>query len=260
MRLTAIVLTRNEANNLITCIETLRFADAIIVFDSHSTDQTPRLAVDAGVRVVQRVFDDYPSQRNAALDLIGEGWVLFVDADERITRDLAEEIREAIELPSYSGFRIPRHNYIFGKRTMGAGWYPDYQTRLLKVGEARYDPSRKVHEVVILDRELGTLRTPIEHFNYRNPTQFREKQERYTAYEAQILFENGIRPKPQNYVLQPVRQFWWRFVTLRGFRDGFHGLRLSALMAWYEWRKYRVLRQLWLEADFLRSGGMSKPS
>ena len=72
--------------------------------------------------------------------------------------------------------------------------------------------------------------------------QFADKQRRYTAYDARILFEQGVRPKPQNYVLQPLRQFWWRFVTLKGYIDGLHGLRLSLLMAWYEFRKYLLLR------------------
>ena len=154
----------------------------------------------------------------------------------------------ASSYPAYAGFRIPRDNYIFGRLTRGAGWYPDYQTRLLRVGAAHYDPARQVHEVVILDGKEGTLKNALIHYNYRDLAQFIEKQRRYSAYDARILFEQGIRPKPQNYVLQPLRQFWWRFVTLKGYVDGLHGLRLSLLMAWYEFRKYLLLRGLWQEA------------
>src|SRR5690606_5124003 len=120
-----------------------------------------------------------------ALDVVrgATEWVLFVDADERVTPELAEEVREKIMLPGYAGFRIPRHNYIFGKLTLGAGWYPDYQTRLLKVGAAHYDPTRKVHEVVVLDEEEGTLEHPFIHYNYRDARQFAEKQRRYVAYD-----------------------------------------------------------------------------
>ena len=250
MRLAAVILTYNEAAHVAECIETLRFADEIIVFDSFSTDNTVELARAAGARVIQHHIANYASQRNAALQAVAElaDWVLFVDADERVTSELAEEARDMIGVPGYSAFRIPRDNYIFGNLTRWAGWYPDYQTRLLKVGAVRYDPDRQVHEVIILETgEEGTLQHPFIHYNYSSARQFHDKQARYTAYDARMLFEAGIRPKPQNYVLQPLRQFWWRFVTLKGYRDGLHGLRLSLLMAWYELRKYLELRRLWRE-------------
>ncbi len=250
MRLAAIILTYNEAENVVECIDTLRFADQILVFNSFSSDQTVDLARAAGAAIIQRRFDTYPGQRDAALDAVKESadWVLFVDADERVTPALSDEVRRSIQLPDYAGYRIPRDNYLFGRLTRGAGWYPDYQTRLLRVGAARYDPARQVHELVILDGAEGTLDNALIHYNYRSLAQFTEKQRRYSAYDARILFEQGIRPKPQNYVLQPLRQFWWRFVTLKGYGDGLHGLRLSGLMAWNELRKYRLLRELWRES------------
>lgn len=243
--LTAVILTLNEAAHIQDCIASLKFADKILVFDSFSTDNTFELAKAAGARVEQRKFDDYASQRNAAIDAAGGDWILFVDADERITPELAAEVQSVLDKPGYAGWRIPRHNYIFGTLTRGAGWFPDYQTRLLKVGAARYDPTRKVHEIVELDGELGTLSTPLVHYNYRDLGQFLEKQRKYTAYEAKIMFEQGVRPKPQNYILQPIRHFRWRFFELKGYIDGFHGLRLSLLMAWYEFQKYLILRGLW---------------
>lgn len=245
-RLTAIILTYNEAAHITDCIATVRFADDVLVFDSFSEDDTVTLAEAAGARVIQHVFRDYASQRNAALDAMRDSeWVLFVDADERVSPELAVEIETVLERPEYAGWRVPRHNYIFGKLTRGAGWYPDYQTRLLRVGSARYDPERQVHEVVQLDGELGTLTQPLTHYNYRDGAQFAAKQRRYAAYEARILYESGVRPKPRNFILQPYRQFKWRFFELKGYRDGLHGLRLSLWMAWYEWRKYWLLRGLW---------------
>jgi glycosyltransferase involved in cell wall biosynthesis len=249
-RLTAIILAFNEADNIRDCIASLGFADHIIVFDSYSADDTVALAEQAGAQFVQHRFQNYANQRNAALDAVAgtTEWVLFVDADERVTPELAAEILEKIGEPEYAGWRIPRHNYIFGRLTRGAGWYPDYQTRLLRMGSARYDPARQVHELVILDGPEGTLTQPFIHFNYRDGAHFARKQRQYSAYDARVLFEQGIRPRPQNYVLQPWRQFWWRFVTLRGYRDGLHGLRLSALLAWYEFRKYLLLRSLWRQS------------
>jgi (heptosyl)LPS beta-1,4-glucosyltransferase len=249
--LTGIVLTRNEAHNIVDCLETMRFCDELLVFDSFSDDNTVLLAKSAGARVIQRTFDNYTYQRNAALDAVAgrTDWVFFVDADERIPPESAQEIRAVIEKPGYAGWRIPRRNYIFGKLTTGAGWSPDYQTRLLKVGEARYDPSRLVHETVLLDGDLGTLQEPLIHHNYHDVSQFLRKQLQYTAFEAQALFDSAVRPKPWNYLLQPLRHFRWRFLTLKGYRDGWHGLRLSLLMSWYEFRKYFILRRLWRTHD-----------
>lgn len=246
--LVVIILTKNESAHITDCIESARFADHIIVLDSYSDDDTVDLARDAGAEVIQHPFTDYASQRNAALDVVSGrfDWVLFVDADERVTPELAKAVRRALdENKTYAGWRTPRHNYIFGRLTRATGWYPDYQTRLLRAGRARYDPMRKVHEVVILDGELGTLDAHFTHYNYRDLAQFTAKQRKYTAYEAQIMYQEGIRPKPRNYILQPLRHFRWRFVTLKGYRDGWHGLRLSLLMAGYELRKYIILRGLW---------------
>jgi (heptosyl)LPS beta-1,4-glucosyltransferase len=247
MRLMAIILTKNESEHIVECIASLHFADDILVFDSFSTDDTVAKAQATGARVIQHTFENYANQRNAALNA-AEGkadWVLFVDADERVTPELAEEVKHVIQNPEYVGWNIPRHNYIFGKLTRWAGWYPDYQMRLLKVGSARYDPTRQVHEVVILDGKGSATKNHFLHYNYRDFAQFTHKQRSYAAYEAKILYEGGIRPKFRNYILQPLRHFKWRYITLQGYRDGFHGLCLSALMAWYELRKYLQLRQLW---------------
>ncbi len=247
MHLTAIVLTHNESAQIADCIKTLRFADRIIVFDSYSTDDTVSIAQSCGADIFQHGFENYAEQRNAALDAADEmtDWVLFVDADERVSDALAEEIREKIAYPDFAGWRAPRHNYIFGVLTKGAGWYPDYQTRLLRVGRATYDRQRAVHEVVKLYGEEGTLRNPIIHYNYVDINHFMDKQENYARIDAQSLYAQGVVPRHHNFILQPMRQFYWRYVTLGGYRDGWHGLRLSLLMARYENRKYQHLAALW---------------
>jgi (heptosyl)LPS beta-1,4-glucosyltransferase len=242
--LVGIILTYNEGKNITDCIEGLRFCDQIVVFDSFSTDDTMTHALWAGVQLLQHPFENYAAQRNAALEAVSDvaDWVLFVDADERVSAALAQEVRAVIENPGIvTGFRIPRHNYIFGKLTKGAGWFPDHQTRLLRVGKARYDPSRPVHEVAILDGDLGTLQQPFIHYNYHDIAQFRQKQQRYALHDAKILNEEGIRAKPHHLITQPLRHFWWRFVTLKGYQDGLHGLHLSLLMAQYTFQKYHLL-------------------
>ena len=245
MTLTAVILTYNEAAHIVACIESVQFADDVLVFDSGSTDSTRSLAVNAGAQVLVHPFENYAAQRNAALKAVGDGWVLFVDADERVPIALAQEVQQAIRATDAAGYRIPRHNYIFGKLTMGAGWFPDYQTRLLKVRAAYYDPARRVHEVVILDGPEGTLSNPLIHYNYRDLAHFAQKQRRYSRTDADSLYQQGERTKPWTLATMPLRHFWWRFVTLAGYRDGWHGLSLSLLMARYEFRKYRLLGQLW---------------
>jgi glycosyltransferase involved in cell wall biosynthesis len=243
--LAAVILTRDEEANIEDCTASVRWADRVVVFDSFSQDRTVELAQSAGAEVLQHPFENYAQQRNAALDAVEADWNLFVDADERSSPEQAAEIRSLISEGKHNGFWIPRHNYIFGRLTRHTGWYPDYQLRLLRRQKARYDAARPVHELVILEGEPGYLTTPFLHYNYRTFAQFREKQNRYVRYDAQILKEQGILAKPHKFITQPARQFIWRFITLRGYQDGLHGLRLSLLMAWYEFQKYAYLRVLY---------------
>lgn len=250
-KLAAVILTYNETEHIEACIESLRWADSIIVFDSYSTDDTVQKAEKAGATVIQHPFENYSTQRNAALSRVEAEWVLFVDADERVAPELAKEIRTTLQDPQASGYDIPRHNYIFGKLTRHTGWYPDYQTRLLKRDVVYYDPERQVHELVIFkdDSAIIPLQNPLIHFNYKDLMQFIQKQRKYAKFDAAIWFKDGIRPKWRNYLLQPYRQFKWRFFVLKGYKDGLHGLRLSLLMAWNEFDKYWQLRRLWKNAS-----------
>jgi glycosyltransferase involved in cell wall biosynthesis len=248
MSLAAIILTHNESHNIGDCIASLRWADSILVYDSFSTDDTVTTAQGLGVQVIQHPFENYSKQRDAALAAVEAEWVLFVDADERVTPELAGEIRGCITNSNFDGYWIPRHNYIFGRLTQHTGWYPDYQLRLLRRAKAHYDLSRAVHELVVLDGPADYLKLPLIHYNYRDVRQFFAKQEKYTDQAAQEMYGQGIRPKPQNFILQPLRHFIWRFFTLQGYQDGLHGLRLSVFMAWYELQKYIRLRRLWRQA------------
>jgi glycosyltransferase involved in cell wall biosynthesis len=243
LELTAVVLTFNESEHITDCVHSLSWADRVIVFDSFSQDDTGALAEAAGADVLQSPFENYAQQRNAALDVVATDWVFFVDADERGTPDLALEVRRVMAERLETGWYLPRHNYIFGHLTRGAGWYPDYQLRLFKHGLVRYE--RPVHEIAVVDGEIGYLENPLIHYNYRDKAHFQAKQKAYTEYDASILKQQDIRPRPQNYILQPWRQFWWRYVSLKGYQDGWHGLKLSLYMSYYEWVKYRKLAALW---------------
>ncbi len=242
--LTAVILTHDEEKHLPACLASVAWAERVLVFDSFSGDRTLELARAAGARTEQRVFDDYAGQRNAALEAADTEWVLFVDADERVTPGLAQEVQAVLSRPE-PGWWIPRHNYIFGRLTLHTGWWPDYQLRLLRRRLAHYDPARPVHELVHLDSPLpaGHLAEPFIHLNYETPAEFVAKQRYYAGYDAERLQQEGVRARPHHIVLQPLRQFYWRWITLAGWRDGLHGLRLSLLMAYFELEKYRRLWQ-----------------
>lgn len=236
MKLVAAILTKNEARHIAACIESVRWADAVLVSDSFSSDATIELARAAGAIVTQRAFEGWAIQRNAALEeaaALGADWIFFVDADERATPELGQEIRRVMADRPEVGWAVPRYNIIVGHQVRHGGFYPDYQMRLLRIGKARYDPGRPVHEVVMLDGPEGKLANHLIHYNYESWGQFHDKQRRYATYEARILAAQGIRPRPHNFVLQPLREFRRRYITLRGYRDGLHGLKLSLLLAYY---------------------------
>ncbi len=245
LTLAAVILAYNEEFNIRDCIQSVQWADrVVVVVDPRCADRTVEFAQAAGAEVIVNPFQNFAQQRNDALHAVEADWILFIDADERSSPAQAEEVRALIAAGQHNGYWIPRHNYIFGKLTRHTGWYPDYQMRLLRRGQARYDPDRPVHELVLVEGEPGYMTAPFVHYNYLNFAQFAEKQRRYVQYDARILQEQGIRPKPHKFVTQPARQFIWRYITLQGYKDGLHGLRLSLLMAWYEFQKYVNLRRI----------------
>ncbi len=244
MSLTAIILTLNEAKHLPDCLASVRWADEVLVLDSFSADRTVEIAREMGARVEQRAFANYAAQRDAALALARGDWVLFVDADERVSDALRDEVQALLSVvrhPSSVGYWIPRQNTIFGAWVRHTGWYPDRQLRLLERTRARYDPLRPVHELVVLDGEAGVLHGHLLHLNYETVGEFVRKQKQYARYDAQKLYAEGVRARPHHFVLQPWREFRRRYVTLDGWRDGWRGLLLSALMAWNAFEVYRLL-------------------
>lgn len=247
VELAAVVLARNEECHIGDCLDSLAWADDQVVFDDFSTDHTPEIAQAKGARILRHALVNFAAQRNAALEAVEAEWILFVDADERVTPALAREVRQVIRYvgeQARAGWWVPRHNYMIGHRMRGGGWYPDYQLRLLRREKARYDLDHPVHETVILDGQAGHLENPFVHYNYDTVAQFRQKMGRYTPFEAQILHERGVRVQPWTYLSMPLREFWRRFVTLGGIRDHVYGLLFCALMGWYTFLTYRHLHRL----------------
>lgn len=244
---TACVIARDEEKNLSELLPTLHWADEVLAMvDAESVDHSAEVARALADRVEVRPFGSYAIFRNAALKVVTSPWVFFVDADERVSPELAAEVRRVTQSSATAdrpaGYWVPRRNVIFGHIMRAAGWYPDHQLRLLDRQRARYDESRPVHEVVILDGPAAYLQHPLLHFNYQTLGQFIRKQRRYTAMEVtEVLMMHG-RPRARALLGQPVREFWRRYVRLGGWRDGWVGLFLSAAMACYAFERTRLAR------------------
>jgi len=257
--LAAVVITRDEECHLADCLASLSWADELLVFDSFSRDATPDIARRLGVRLEQRAFDDFPHQRNAALAALRSDWVLFVDADERVTPALAAEVRAVMEngeqllaarAETPVGYWLPRRNFVLGRWLGHGGWYPDHQLRLLRRGRARYDEGRPVHEVVILDGAAGYLDQPLVHYNYQRLSQVPAKLSSYAALEVRLMRLQGLSGRARSVPVRPLKEFWRRYVGLRGYRDGWQGLLLCGAVAFYTGLAYW---QIW-------RGERSRPS
>jgi len=244
--ITAVILTKNEARHLPGCLASVQgLVRHVLVVDSGSTDGTVQLAQSTGAEVVERPFSDFASQRNAALQLVRDPWVLFLDADERITPVLAREIRLALQhvRDEVAGFWLARQNFFFGRWVRAGGWWPDYQLRLFRVGQGRYRPDQLVHEVVELHGHAQTLHAPLLHVNYETVGEFVAKQFAYARLDAQARLQAGYRPRLRTYLGQPARAFWRRFVQLRGYRDGLLGLFLAGTLATAELVVWLLVRR-----------------
>jgi glycosyltransferase involved in cell wall biosynthesis len=252
--ISACIIARDEAKHLRELLPNLRWADElVVVVDDRTIDDSAAVATSLADRVAVRGFDTFAQFRNAALACCTGSWVLFVDADERVSEALREEVRSTVKAsemlrssqPASApvGYWIPRQNLICGRLVKGGGWSPDYQLRLLRRAQARYDGHRPVHELVVLDGPEGYLTERLLHFNYQTLRQFLSKQRVYTQLEAKGLRAQGVTFRARSLVGQPLREFFRRYVQLGGWGDGWLGLFLSGSLAYYAFRRVQLARR-----------------
>ena len=254
-RIIACILTRNESRHIEACLNSVSWTHAQMVVDGGSTDATVDLARARGAIVLHRDWDGWAGQRTFAINEAfrrGYRWIFFVDADERVPPELSTEATRVVEASDAAhaagdttapvGFWVPRRNIIAGKWVRHAGWDPDYQLRLFRTDRGRYDPARPVHELVLLDGPDAHLEARLVHYNYDDWQHFWIKQQRYARIEAAARVSRGHRVRPHNFILQPWREFWRRYVTLEGWRSGTHGIMLAILLAIAE---FQTLRLAW---------------
>jgi glycosyltransferase involved in cell wall biosynthesis len=250
MRLSAAIIARDEARHIGAALASVAgLADeALVLLDADTRDNTGAIAAAHGARVVCEPWRGFPAQRNRALELCHGDWVLFLDGDERVTSELAQEIRALLaRQPSPAmpaGYWIPRRNLFFGRAVQGGGWYPDRQLRLLQRARVHYDEQRLVHEFADLDGTAGELRGHLVHLNIERFDELWRKQRSYAIQEAQSLYAQGRRARWRNFVGAPARELYRRFVQLGGYRDGALGLLLCGTLAYFELVKFMHLKAL----------------
>src|SRR5207253_2037596 len=215
--LSVTVITRNEAADVGAALASVSWADEIVVVDSQSTDDTVAIARRHTDRVIVRDWPGYVAQKNHAASLASHDWILSLDADERVTPELAAEIRATLQRePADRGFWIPRVTFHLGRWIRTTDWYPDHQLRLYDRRAAEWT-GRYVHEGVGVKGGVGRLRHELQHYAYRDVAEHMETIDHYTTLAARQMFEQGRRASAVDLALQPAFAFFRNFILKRGF-------------------------------------------
>lgn len=249
-RLSVITLTLNEEANIGECLESVRWADEILVVDSGSTDGTLDVARRYTQKILTIEWPGYGAARNYALSQTTGSWVLWLDADERVTPELAEEIRGLLRggETAVAGYAIGRRAYFLGRWIRHCGWYPSRVVRLFRRDRGRFTETR-VHEQLRLDGTVRETRNDLLHFTDPTLHHYLAKFNRYTTLGAEDLHAAGRRFRCSDLLLRPAVHFLKMYVVRRGFLDGLEGFLLSILSSAYTFTKYAKLWEIEANRD-----------
>jgi glycosyltransferase involved in cell wall biosynthesis len=219
------MIAHNEETKIGRALESVQFADEIIVVDCESSDRTAEIAADAGaILLTQPNLDNLNINKNYSFDQAQGEFILSIDADEVVTEKCGKDILDAVNSnPAQNGFFLPRCNFYFGRWLKHGAHYPDWQLRLFRREKGRF-PGKHVHERLRIEGEIGKLRCAFHHFPYESYEEAERKLDFYTTFEARYLFEKGARPSLikafLNLYWRPLRRFLTRYLLKRGFLDG----------------------------------------
>ena len=234
--LSVCVLALNEAENLKKCLESVRqLADEIVVgVDDQTTDDSLKVAQRHTKKAFKLKHEKlFHVNKQKVVNKATQPWVLWLDADEVVDKDLVTEIRKVIKAKNVNGYYVPRKNYIFNKWIEHTGWYPDYQLRLFKKGKVVW-PCVSIHEDPVVEGETQSLKGHLVHQNYTSVGQYLEKLNKYTSLDAERLRAEIKSPYIKHVLVRPLDELIKRLVAEKGYKDGLHGLVLSLLQAFYE--------------------------
>jgi glycosyltransferase involved in cell wall biosynthesis len=242
--LTVTLITRNESANIAAALESASWADEIVVVDAESTDDTAAIAGRFTSRVIVRPWPGFVAQKNFAADQACHDWILSLDADERVSPALANEITHVLDTsPAEAGFRMPRVSHYLGRWLRSTDWYPDAQLRLYDRRRARWQ-GQHVHESVAADGPVGTLREELLHYPYRDIAHHVQTIDRYTTLAARQAAERGGRASVADLVVRPPLAFLRNYLLRLGIKDGQAGLVVSLLNSYYVFLKFAKLWEL----------------
>jgi glycosyltransferase involved in cell wall biosynthesis len=244
----AVVVCFNEEDRIADCLESVRWCDEIVVVDSFSTDRTAEICRRYADRFVQQAWAGYRDQKAFAHSLATRDWVLVVDADERVTLELRQEIIDALNRDgqAYAGYAVPRLVYFLRRWWWRGGWYPDYGVRLFRRERATWggtDP----HEEIIVDGRICRLKNPLHHYSYRNIDDHIQRINRYTSLSSRELKKEGEGWRRSDALLRPAVRFFRFYILERGFLEGFAGFYVALTAAFYVFLKYAKLWELEIE-------------
>ena len=243
-RLSVIIIALNQEQHIVPCLETVRFADEIILVDSGSRDRTLELARAYTDRIYTTEWRGFGATKNFALDQTRLDWVFSLDTDERVPTALREEIKAVVRADGpQAGYRVPRKNYFCGRWIKHLGWYPDYTLRLFRRTQGRFR-ERAVHEEVVVQGQVGQLQTPLDHYSYKSVSEYVARLDRYARLAALEMAKQGRRPRWGEIVWRPLATFLNLYCRRLGFLEGRTGYTLAVLGSMYNFLKYYYLRDL----------------
>jgi glycosyltransferase involved in cell wall biosynthesis len=253
------IIARDEAHAIADCLRSVAWADERIVLDSGSTDDTVAIARGLGARVEVTDWPGYGAQKNRALALCSGDWILSLDADEQVSDALRDEIQSAVSDPGEAvGFRMPRLSSYCGRRMRHGGWWPDHVLRLFRRGHGRFSDDA-VHERLIVDGRMATLRQPLLHDAYVDLEEVVDKVNRYSSAGARQMYAAGRRTTLPATIGHAVWAFIRTYVLRAGFLDGREGFLLAVSNAEGTYYRYAKLLLLQERADRARRRGAPPP-
>jgi glycosyltransferase involved in cell wall biosynthesis len=246
-KITGLVITYNEEKNIEEVILNLDFVDELIIVDSFSTDKTIEIVKKyTHIKLIQNKFENYTSQRNLALKNASHRWILFIDADERISIKLKNEILEKVNNDKMNiAFCFYRKFMFQGKHLRFSGWQTDKNVRLFQTGKANYISTKLVHEKLIIDGKIGILKNKLIHHSYSNYDSYKKKMVYYGNLKARELFVKQLKPNFFHFYFKPIYKFLYSYLIRFGILDGKKGLIICYLNALSIWVRYRELKLMY---------------
>lgn len=240
-KISAVIITGNEENNIKDCLKSAQWADEIIVVDSESTDATVKIAKEFTDKVFIHKWEGYAKQKSFAISKANNEWILSLDADERVTKSLANEIENYdLQNSKYDAFKIRRENYFIGKKISYCGWGKDFQLRLFRKSKTKLN-NKLVHEGFIVDGQIGALKNVVQHYSYKNFNDGFLKINEYSSLEALEKYKRK-KVSTLRILFYPVLAFLQHYFIRKGIKDGKHGLMVSLMHAV---TKLQVQMKIW---------------